>query len=275
MPNNKDATSSPFKRILNVGRTGAGKSTQLWTLPGKKFLYAFDPNTLSALEQRDKRGNRIRLDIEYETFLPDVLEVDATLKGFNKGSKDDKMFDKSKREPTAYMRFVEDINKRVDDGYFNDFNWICFDSFTFISKATMARQLFINERYGGIEELGDYRVVGSKISEVFSSISALPINIYATGHINVFQDEKTKKLETMLNLPGSAKNMIPLVFTDVWQAETGEDKNGALEYQLRTKPDPRGLKEIRSSVPLKEIEVITIQDFGNPEQYGIGALLQR
>lgn len=274
MPNAKDLEQSAFRRIFMVGRTGSGKSAQFWSLPGKKFVYIFDPNALSSFQQRDRRGNKVSLDIDYELFLPDVLEVDATLKGFNKDSKDDHMAG-SKREPTVYNRWVNDINQRVESGFFKDYQWLGFDSTTFLSKATMARQMYINKRYGAIEDLGDYRVVGSKISEVFSSIASLPINIYACGHINVFENDKTKRIETLINLPGQARNMLPLVFTDVLQAQTGDDKSGNIRYQVRTKPDRNGLQDIRSSIPMDEIEDITIEDFGDPEKYGIGALLKK
>src|SRR5512146_2529549 len=111
MANARDAAAPSFNRLLVLGRGGSGKSTQIWTLPGRKFAYLFDPNALLSL-----RG----CDLEYEQFLPDSLELDATLKGFNKGAKDDKL--KSSREPTVYMRWVEDLNRRGDAGFFKEFD---------------------------------------------------------------------------------------------------------------------------------------------------------
>lgn len=278
MPNNKDRAESPFRRILNVGRTGSGKSTQMWTLPGKKFLYMFDPNTASALEAYDKKGNRLLLDIEYEQYLPDAAELDATLKGFNKGSKDDRL-KSGKKEPTVYNTWVEDINDKVESGWFEQekIDWLCVDSLTFLNRAIMARQMHINDRYGGIEELGDYRVVGSKVSEVFSSIASLPINVYVTGHIQVFENEKTQRMETLINTNGSSRTLLPLLFSEIWLAEAGEsDKDGIGTYTVRTRPDKKGLQDIRSSLKgLKEVEDVTIRDFGNAEEYGIGAILKR
>lgn len=265
MPNAKDADAPKHHRIMAVGDTGNGKSAQWWSLRGRKFGYIFDPNTLRTI-----RG----LDMDYEEFYPDIAELDATLKGFNKGAKDDKVAG-SKREPTTYMKFVEDINAKVETGFFSNYDWIGFDSLTFLTKAIMGRQLYINNRYGSIEELADYRVVGSKLTEVFNSIVSLPINIFATGHIQTFQDEKTLKISTELRLPGQAKGMLPLMFADVWMCHTEEAKEGT-RYKVRTRPDRRGLQSIRCSIKeLADTEDVTI-DFRRPtEGQGIQRLLDK
>lgn len=253
-------------RFLVVGRTGSGKTTQIWTLPGRKFAYLFDPNSIRSL-----RGCP---DLDYEEFYPDFLELDATLKGFNKGAKDDKPG--SKKEPTVYNRWVEHLNNLVESNKLtNDYQWLVIDSMTFLTASVMARQTFINGRYGAIEELGDFRVVGSKIASVFQSIAGLPINIYATGHISTYQDDKTAKIETQLRLPGSARDLLPLLFTEVLQARFREDQGKGI-YEVRTRPDPRGLEDIRTSIPgLAVYEDVTVKDFSRPTESGIGGLLTR
>lgn len=261
MPNAKSAEISAFHRFLLVGRTGTGKSAQIWTLPGKKFAYIFDPNSMITLKG---------CDLEYEEFYPEFTEMDATLKGFNKNAKSDKPA--SAKEPLLYMNWVEDINKKVDDAFFEDYDWLCIDSLTFLVKAMMDRQMFINNRYGDIEDLGDYRVVGSKMADIFGSISGLQMNLFCTGHIDSFQDEKTKKIETQLKLPGKARGILPLQFTDILQTYYEDGK-----YFVRTKPEPRGLQDIRTSIPgLKEEEDVTIPRFDETAvNYGIGALLRK
>lgn len=263
MPNARDATATTtFQKLLVLGPTGSGKTTQIWTLPGRKFLYAFDPNALLSL-----RG----CDIDYEEFLPDALELDATLKGFNKGAKDDTL--KSKREPSVYMRWVNDLNKRHEEGFFKDYQWLCIDSLTLLANAVMDRQMFINGRYGGTEDLADYRVAGSKIAEVFRSICSLPINLYCTGHITSFQDDKTKRIETQINLPGKARNMLPMLFSNIWLAAAStDDKVG---YVIHTKAEARGFQAIRTTIPnLPPIADVNIKDFNRAGDYGIGGILK-
>lgn len=264
MPNAKDVDTPDRQKILLVGPTGSGKTTQIWTLPGKKFVYIFDPNALASL-----RG----CDCDYEMFLPDTLELDATLKGFNKGASSDRLA-ASRREPTTYLKWVEDLNKRVEDGFFEDYDWLCFDSGTLLQKSVFDRQLYINNRYGKVEDLADYRVVGSKLSDVFRSIAGLDINIYLTGHLRDFQDETTKKVTTELTLAGSAKSNIPLVMTNVWLAR-GASEEKEVKYEIQTRPGRRGLQTIRSSIPGLDFEEdVTIKNFKKPEEYGIGKLLE-
>lgn len=269
MPNAKDANISPTNRILMVGKTGSGKSAQIWTLPGRKFAYIFDPNSMATLKG---------CDVDYEEFYPDFLEMDATLKGFNKGAKSDLPVmsgQRKKKEPQVYMEWVENINKKVEANFFKDYDWLCMDSLTFLSKATMDRQLFINNRYGDIEDLADYRVVGSKLADVFGSLAGLPISMYCTGHLSSFQDEKTKKVETQIYLPGKARSILPLLFNNVWLSYVDDGEKG-VAYKIRTRPEPRGFQEIRSSIQgLETIEDVTIKGFGSNAQGGIGALLSK
>jgi GTPase SAR1 family protein len=258
-----NAEVSPFSRIMLVGPTGSGKSTQIWSLPGRKFVYVFDPNTMATISG---------CDADYVPFLPEFTEMDATLKGFNKGAVSD-MPRGGKREPSLYMRWVDHINDFEGRKLFERYDWLVFDSMTFIAKALMDRQLYINNRYGDIEELGDYRVVGSKLADVFGTISSLPINIYSTGHIQTYEDDKTKKVVTQIMLPGKGRTMLPLSHTDTWEARAGE-KAGT--YEVKTVPESRGLQEIRSAMKgLKPVEDVTIRNFKRASEFGIGALIAR
>jgi len=258
-----DAETSVHRRILCIGSTGSGKSALIWSLPGRKFVYAFDPNTIATIQGCP--------DCDVIEFYPDFLEMDATLKGFNKGAKSDKPA--SRREPTTYMEWVDHINGFVETEGFKDYDWLVMDSATFLVRAAMDRQLYINGRYGDIEDLGDYRVVGSKLSDIFRNMPSLGINIYTTGHFQVYQDDKTKRIVTQLSLPGSARATLPLGHTDVLKAEF---VGGDSRYIVRTVPEPKGLQEIRTSMRgLDDEEDVTIKDFRNATHFGIGKLLEK
>lgn len=266
MPNAKDATGAAYQRILVAGRGAAGKTAQVWTLPGKKFAYLFDPaarNTLAGL------------DIEYEEFLPEAGDLDASLKGFNKGSKDDTLKGPNKaRAPQIYVNWTEDFNKRVDDGFFNTIDWLIFDSYTLFQNAVMDRILWLNGRYGAIEELSDYRVSGSKVADISRYIFSLPTNIYATCHLNTYQDEKTKKLDTQINLSGKGRTLIPLLCNSIFELRSSTDEKTG--HIMLTKPEPRGFSDIRTSLRgLKPIEDLEIKNWAQPEAYGIGNLLKK
>ena len=263
MPNAKSATARTKQNILLVGEAGAGKSTQIWTLPGKKFAYFFDSNAIASVQG---------CDLEYEEFLPDILELDSTIKGFNKGSRSDQP--SSKREPTTYIKWGEDLNERAESGFFKDYDWLILDSLTSLQKACFDRNAWINGRYGKVEELSDYRVVGAKLSDIIRSICALPCNILMIGHLKEFQDEVSKKITTEANLAGSAKSNVMIPMTNVWLASSQGDGEKA-KFVIQTRPGKRGLKTIRSSLKGLEFEEdVTIGDFSNAEAYGIGKLLK-
>lgn len=278
MPHVKDVELSPYWRVLAVGASGTGKTTQMWTLPGKKFLYQFDPNTMRSITGIARQMKVEPPDIEYEAFEPDVLDLNLMLSKFRTDGKDDdpSLIGRRKKdsEPQVYLNFAEHINNWTEKKEYKKYDWLCFDSLTFLNKAVMARNFYVNDKYGGIEDLADYKVVGSKVGELFQSLMSLPINIYMTAHWQSYQDDKTKKIETKINAHGQSRQMLPLIFTEILQT-TREEYKGKLAYSVRTRPDPRGLQDLRTSiVGLDEVEDVTIEDFSKPEKYGIGAILQ-
>ncbi len=261
--NAADIEDNTTKKILAVGLAGSGKTFQINKLPGKKFVYVFDPNAEASL-----KGNA---EITYKEFYPQATELDATIKGFNKGSISDRLPAGSKREPTTYIDWVNDLNARVEADYFKDFDWFCVDSLTLLTKATMDRQLFINNRYGSIEDIADYRVVGSKLSEVFRSVVSLPINIYCTAHYTSFQDEKSKRISTEIYLPGQAKVQLPILMSDIWLFKAASEGDKP-KFLIQTMPARMGLQTIRTSVQgFKFDEDVTIL---KQSDLGIARLIQ-
>lgn len=265
MPNLKDAGVKPFRRILVAGPNGSGKSSLIWSLPGKKFVYIFDPNAYAALNG---------LDADFEAFQPDVTEYDVALKGFNKGAKDDKIGRTT--PPTAYNKFIEHWNAN-GASFEGKYDWLVIDSLTFLTQAAMKRQLFINGRQGGLEDRGDYRVVGNALSDLFTAMAALDINIFMTAHLQTYQDEKTAKIDTQLRAPGSGRDIIPLVFSDIWLTNA-EEKDGKTIYTVRTVPEARGWKNIRTSLRgLDPVENVTMPAFSDAasQSSGVARLLKK
>lgn len=267
MKNAQQVTLTNRHRLLVVGQTGSGKSTQIRTLPGRKFAYVFDPNTMPSI-----RG----ADVDYEEFFPEFLEMDTSLKGFNKGAKSDRP--RKPKEPTVYLDWSDNVTEKAEKGFFANYDWLIIDSITFLSKAAMDRTLYLNGRYGDLEDRSDYRVVGSKLTNLFNAISGMPINVYCTGHVRSFQDEKTQKIMVQVALPGSSREILPLMFTNVWQSKAVEDEDGNIRYKVRTKPEPRGFQDIRSCIQdLETEEDVTLKNLEKvvPGESGIGAILRR
>ena len=106
---------------------------------------------------------------------------------------------------------------------------------------------------------------------MFRNIAALGINLFCTGHIDTFQDEKTQRIEHQIRLPGSARNALPILFTNIWELRQSQEG-----YSLLTKAEQRGFQDIRTTIQgLKPVEDVTIKDFTKATQFGIGALLAK
>lgn len=263
MPNAKNDAVPQHERILVIGPPGSGKTFQIRTLPGKKFVYFFDPSG-----KRSITG----ADIDYEEFLPAVSEADWTLKGFNKGSMSDKP--KVKKEPTVYKRFEDDINQRYDSGFFDSYDWVCFDSLTLLSRALMQRILYLNGRYGDVEDLSDYRIAGSKLSEILAPIASMKVSLYLTCHAIERQNDTTKRISTEIDLPGAARSILPKLCSQIFELRSTTDT--AQKYNLLTRAEPRGYQGLRCTLQgVEPLVDVTVKDRNRPEQSGIGALLTK
>jgi AAA domain-containing protein len=259
--NAKSEKASVQRRIFVAARTGRGKTTQILTLPGRKFVYVFDQNALPVIAGAD---------LDYLAFLPEHGELETKLKGFNQGSLSDRPAES--KQPKMYNAWADDCDARYDAGFFNDYDWVCFDSATTLVDAMFSRQMWLNKRAADNPDQGDYRVVGATLSRIAAQFAKLPCNIYMTGHVNDYKDSLTSIVETQLYLPGSARDRVPMAFTECWTIEQAPEKR---EFKLKTIPGDRGLKDIRSALSIENGADITIKDFSKPEAYGIGALLTK
>jgi len=265
----KEAVVSPYHRFLIIGPTGQGKSGLIRTLPGRKLVYIFDPNTMPTIFGTP--------DCDFAEFLPEFQELDATLKGFNKDPKTGHTYkgDKPQEviEPVLFNNWRTHFNALIDSGAYSEYAWLCFDSATFFVKAMMDRVLYINNRYGDITDRSDYRQVGDKLSDVFGKMSGLKVNMFLTAHMQTWQDEKTSRITTAIATPGNSRVMLPLSFTTVAEASCDNGK-----YLLRTVPQggTANLRDLRTNIRgLQPVEDVTIKDFNRATDYGIGALLKK
>ena len=261
MPNAKDVTDSGLFRILAAGFAGGGKTTQIRSLPGRKFVYAFDPNCVRSLAGAD---------IEYELFTPDIADVDMSAKPLDKAKKEDKTT--GTKNPRAYVDWENHFEEHYANGYFKQFDWLCFDSFTTFAEILMDRILYLNGRLGRQPQQDDWAAQMQSIKNVFRVLTAMDINLYCTGHIQPKQDELTKKTYLQLVITGQLRLRLPMLFTDIWGLFCDSDDKGE-SFTMQTRPD-RELPYLRSSVKgLEHIEDITIHDMANAEREGIGRIL--
>lgn len=258
MANSKDVKGTAKKRILMLGTTGAGKTSQFLTLPGKKFAYLFDSNGLLSLQGHD---------VEYEEFLPDRINLSAQSLTKGKGDKN------SSYQSNLYAEWEKDFNDRVDGGFFDNIDNIMIDSATTFLDCIMDRVLTINGRYGTVPQQDDYGPQMLAFQNVCRQLVALGKNIYMTGHIEVKQDELTKRIWSQPMMTGRLRVKIPLLFSEIFIADA-QESNGKIKHRIQTAPD-RLNTTVRTSIKgLDAFEDVTIDWTKDPIGQGLGGILE-
>lgn len=260
MPNARDATryqDNP-SRFLLLGPGGGGKTTQIITLPGKKFVYVFDPNCIASLEG---------YDVDYEEFLVDVMDVDLAVKTLkNDGPKDRSS---KKIEPKTYLNWEKHFEEHIDSGFFDQYDWICFDSFTMFLELVMDRILFLNGRTGKQPEQADWAAQVNTVGNVFRVFTARKTGILCNGHLDERQDELTKRIFFRPMMTGRLRIRVPLLFNHVLACYSDGGK-----YEFQTQSDKLHPFIRTAFKNLEMYEDATIEDFNKPEEYGLGRLLK-
>jgi len=258
--NAQDSTPK-VERIFLLGQNGTGKTSQILTLPGKTFCFLFDPGAVKAIEGAD---------IDYTTYFHDIL--DLTPKGITKsGSVTPRSITKVE-DPHAYNDYARDFIDLINDKTFESYDNICLDNTTMLSSCIMDQILFQARRFGQQPEIGDYATLSITLLKVVRTLVALDKNIILIGHDDYFQDDKTKRIANHPILVGALKTQLPLLFNNVLRCEM-EEKAGKLRYFVEAVKYDKA-KYIRTSIknPSSRIDV-TIDDFKNPTEYGLGKLL--
>lgn len=258
MANARDAVTSAAHRILMLGNTGSGKTTQILTLPGKKYVHIFDQNALLSL-----RG----YDVDYDEYMPDPIGM--AVSSMAKGKADPQGIKSSQ----SYVRFEQEFNARLQNGFFDQYEWICFDGATTLLDLIMDRVLTINGRFGTWPHQDDHGPVMIAFTNICRNLTALGKGVYMTGHLETRQDQVTQKIETRPMMTGRLVVKIPLLFSDVFAADAIPDKDGHAMYRIQTVPT-LDIKTVRTSIKgLEPYENVTI-NFKEPvEGQGLGGLL--
>lgn len=260
MPNAKDAPLG-ISTVLNVGSTGSGKTAGFLTLPGKKFIYIFDPNALATL-----RGH----DLDYELLLPEQLDLDAVTLASAKRDK----FSKPP-EPITYTKFEDHLESHLNDGFFDEFDVIGLDSITTFTAVVLDRIQHLNGRFGEHPTIADNVAVVNTMVRVFRTLLSLKKTIYVTGHIDFKQEEDSGRMVNVMYFLGGLRKRLPILFSEVWLSYGEPDKKEKMHYYVRTQQDRRNPYLRCSSRFISPVEDVTIDWDNSPEAQGIGGLLER
>lgn len=260
MPNAKDVHPMDTRNIFLWGEMGTGKTTQLLTLPGKKFLFGFDPAVAEALAG---------YDVDYEMFLPDEVNLNVT--SMSKGKVDRTS---ARREPKEWVRFAKFFDEFMVRGRWKEYDIIALDSLTTFSQMAMDRVLYINQREGMIPQLDDWMPQMSVVYNHIRKLCSIPKTVFVTGHEETSADRTSGIVDTHLVLTGKLKAWLPLLFSDVFRTVVKKTKDGP-QYTVQTQKEPR-IPGVRTALRgVEAYEDVTVHDWTQPERYGLGALYKR
>lgn len=258
MPNARDAAPVAQHKILLLGDTGNGKTTQFLTLPGKKYMYIFDPNALLSL-----RG----YDVDYDEFLP--TPIPAAVQSLKK----DVAGDRRAAVSSTYKEFEVQFNERLQTGFFDQYDWIGFDSATTLLDLMMDRVLTINGRLGQWPHEDDWGPQMIAFTNLCRSITGLGKGLFMTGHMQDKKNRKTGNTKRQPMMTGQLVQKIPLLFSDIFGCDVEVDEKGKAAYLLRTVPDGE-FTVVRTSIKgLNPVENVTIDWTQPPEGQGLGGIL--
>lgn len=259
MLNAKNPQGTIAHRFLILGDTGSGKTTQILSLPGKKFTFLFDPNALLSL-----RGQ----DIDYEEFLPD--RINLNIKSLSSNKPGDNV---TQHKNMLYLDWQKSFEDKLNSGFFDPYNVIGFDSATTFLDVVMDRILTINGRPGQWPQQDDYGPQMITFTNVVRTLMSIGKTIYMTGHLEMRQDDLTKKIYRQPMMTGRLRSKIPLLFSDVLVSSASVDQQGDVRYQLQTVPD-RTNTTIRTSLRgMDTFEDVTLDFKKELEGQGLGRMV--
>lgn len=260
MPNALNAKGIMPHKFLLLGTTGTGKTSQFLTLPGKKFIYLFDPNALLTI-----RGH----DVDYEEFYATDLSLDAnSLKASVTGDKH-----MANVRSDVYLNWEKDFEDKLTSGFFDAYDVIGMDSCTTLLDLIMDRILTINGRAGKWPQQDDYGPQMMTFTNIVRTMTGMGKMIFFTGHLSMEKDELTQKIYRVPVMTGKLKDKIPLLFSDIFATGVEQDAKWNTTYTIQTVSDTR-TPTVRCSIKgLSPLEDVTIDWEQSPVGQGIGGLL--
>lgn len=253
--NAKDIKKPERTSFLLVGPPGAGKTTQLRTMPCRGFVYGFDANIESAI---------MGADVDYELIQGDMLDIDVHPL---KSKAQEKVAIGAGKAPQAYIEFEKHWRTNLANGVLDKYPFWWFDSASTLLLMIMDRVQWLNGRLGKHPEQADYA------AQMHTFHSILREALYRKKIVIMTAHEKEVAKEGQANtwqlaLTGDLRIRIPLLFSNIYRLEANRE-----QYSITTVSD-RGHRFIRNSIRGLPADLdTTIQNWNYPQQYGLGRIM--
>ena len=193
--------------LLLLGEKGTGKTYIANTVRKPVFVDSFDPDGTLTVREMKKKGDLLA-ETKYEHEDP--------------------------LKPTAYAQWVKDFEEKEKANYFANFGTYMLDSSTIWAEAIMNFILSKDGRAGTAPLFTkDYVPQKVMIHNALKRVLNLPCDVIVTGHVEPMKDDLLGSVEYRYMTTGKGTVIIPLMFTEVWIADTNQSSKG-VEYRIVT-----------------------------------------
>lgn len=202
----EDPRRHTFNAIV-YGGSGTGKTSLLRTCRKPVLVHSFDPGGTKVLRDEIDSGS-ILVDTRFENEDP--------------------------RNPTSFKRWDDEYHRLRSGNFFDSIGTFAIDSVTTWSQCAIYAVLKKAGRAGGSPQQNDWLPVMAMLENALRDFVSLPCDCVLIGHDDVTKDEATGKMYVGLMIVGKLSRRIPLLFDEIYCAQTKETSKG-IEYHLLTR----------------------------------------
>lgn len=252
--NAKDIKRPERISFLLVGPPGAGKTTQIHTMPGKGFVFGFDAN----IEMAIKGAN-----VDYELVSGDTLDIDVHPL---KSKAQEKIAVGAGSAPQAYNTFEKNWRKYLADGTLDKYDYWWFDSASTFLNMIMDRVQWLNGRLGKHPEQADWTAQMHTFHSVMREALYKKKIVVMTAHEK--PPTKDGVNDWQLALTGELRIRMPLLFSNIYRLEADRE-----QFFLTTVSD-KNHRYIRNAIRGLPADLdVTIKNWDKPYQFGLGRIM--
>lgn len=215
---NTSQITSASSNILLVGDSGTHKTWFLGTVPN---LYVFDfDGGMSILRSKS---------IEYDTFkeVPRGVKVSEKQKAAG-------LYEFGEAWP-AFFKKLQEVGTAIDAG--KGPSAIGFDSLTFLSMIAVNN--ILKSTGHDAPHQGTWGAHHEYFKRIFSQVTAWPVRVIATAHIERKENDLTQTTEKLPLLAGKLAGLIGAFFDEVYFCDSAVDAKGVQTFTIKTKATPQ------------------------------------
>jgi len=237
-----DPRTKSYNAIV-YGGLGSGKTASIRSCRTPILVHSFDPGGTKVLSGKAD-WSAYNTSIESGDILVDTsFEVD----------------DPSK--PVAFESWDTEYHRLKKLDFFSHLGTYAIDSITTWAQCAMNAVLKKAGRAGGVPQQNDWYPQMNMLELAIREFISLPCDCILIGHDAATKDEVTGKIFKDLMITGKLVRRVPLLFDEIYHAETKETSKG-VEYQLLTRKN--GTYQARSRLGKNgELELYEKPDIKN------------